>query len=223
VKEQLKRLKHESKENKSEIQKLSSQLTEMCQLTSKILIPIPNNNISIIITLDSFLTQEIITFDNLPSAIQNSLNVPDKYRELIWTKFWYLHEIYVTKNHPNSGYITSFKPGGNLQIAFFRETATINTGLQYEAFTLASLTASAAWNDDLQLTITAYRHSVEINNHNITLLFGTPQRINLQWKNIDKVIFKASGGVAHPGTGHGVLPIAIITQLTINNLVEAKK
>jgi hypothetical protein len=119
--------------------------------------------------------------------------------------------------------MTSFKPGGSLQIAYFYEPATINTGLQYEAFTLASLTASAAWNDDLQLTITAYRHSAEINNHNITLLFGRPQRINLQWKNIDKVIFKASGGTAHPGSGEGVLPHAIITQLTINNLVEAKK
>ena len=134
-----------------------------------------------------------------------------------------MHEIFATENHPRSGYMTSFKRGDSLQIAYFYEPATINTDLRYEAFTLASLTASAAWNDDLQLTITAYRHSVEINNHNATLLFGRPQRINLQWKNIDKVIFKASGGTAHPRSGQGALLHVLITQLTINNLVEAKK
>jgi UDP-N-acetylenolpyruvoylglucosamine reductase len=45
LKKQLKGLKHEYKEIKTEIQKLNSQLTEMRQLTSKILISIPNNNI----------------------------------------------------------------------------------------------------------------------------------------------------------------------------------
>jgi septal ring factor EnvC (AmiA/AmiB activator) len=45
LKKQLKRLKHECKESKTEIQKLNSQLTEIRQLTSKILISIPNNNI----------------------------------------------------------------------------------------------------------------------------------------------------------------------------------
>ena len=148
--------------------------------------------------------------------------MPISYKGLIWTKFSYMHETYAIKKYAKSGYMTSYKPGGSLQIAFFREPATINTEVTSETFTLASLTASAAWNDDLQLTITAYRHSVEINTHNITLLFGRPQRINLQWKNIDKVIFKASGGIAHPGSGQGTGPYVILTQLTINNLVEAK-
>jgi hypothetical protein len=129
-----------------------------------------------------------------------------------------MHELYAIKKWPKSGYVTSFMPCGSLHTAFFHESATINTELPDETFTLVSLIASAAWNDDLMLNITAYRRSVVVNNHNIALFFGRPQRISLQWKDIDKVILKPSGGTLHPGSGGGAGPYLVLTQLTIDKL-----
>jgi hypothetical protein len=168
--------------------------------------------------LDSSITQEIITFDDLPSDIENAMRMPHKYKGLIWTRCYYMHELYAIKKWPKSGYVTSFMPCGSLHTAFFHESATINTELPDETFTLVSLIASAAWNDDLMLNITAYRRSVVVNNHNIALFFGRPQRISLQWKDIDKVILKPSGGTLHPGSGGGAGPYLVLTQLTIDKL-----
>ena len=87
-----------------------------------------------------------------------------------------------------------------------------------ETFNFVSITACAAWNDDVQLTITGYRNSKQMNTHTATLSFGKPQLILLQWKDIDKVTFKPSGGTAHPGTGVGTYSYVAITQLTIDLL-----
>jgi hypothetical protein len=174
------------------------------------------------IVSDSLLTRESITFEGLASAAQNLLVMPNKYKGLKWTKISYIHELYAIKKYPQSGYVTSFLPGGSLHIAYFTEAASISVEPPNETFTLVSFLASAAWNDDLQLNITAYRGLTEVNNHNISLLFGRPQLINLQWKNIDKVAFKASGGTAHPGSGEGAGTHVALTQLTIDDLSERK-
>jgi hypothetical protein len=84
-------------------------------------------------------------------------------------------------------------------------------------FTLISLTACAAWNDNLELTIRGHRNSIQTNTHTTTLLFGKPGLIVLNWKDIDKVTFKSSGGTAHPGSGESAWLNVIITQLTINS------
>jgi hypothetical protein len=221
LRKQLKRLKQESKESKREIQKLHSQLTEVHKLR-KILILILNYTNKMIIVLDSLLTREVITFEGLSSAINNLLLMPNNYRGLKWTKIYYMHELFAIKKYPKSGYVTSFTPGGSLHIAFFNAEASISIEPPHEAFTLVSLSASAAWNDDLQLAITAYRNSIEIHYHNIVLLFGRPQRISLQWKNIDKVILKSSGGTANSGTGQQAEAHVALTQLIIDNMAETK-
>jgi hypothetical protein len=171
-----------------------------------------------LLSLDSSITQEIITFDDLPSAIENALPMPHKYKGLVWAGCSYLHELYTVKKWPKGGYATSFMPCGSLQAGYFHELATINTDLPDETFTLVSLIASAAWNDDLMLNITAYRRSVVVNNHNIVLFFGRPRRILLDWKNIDKVTLKPSGGIARPGTGQAAGCQVVLTQLTIDKL-----
>ena len=133
-----------------------------------------------------------------------------------WTGISYAHELYVKESHPKSGYVTAFMPGGSPHIAFFKEEASISAEDSNETFTLVSLTACAAWNDDLQLTITGYRNSTQINTHTTTLLFGKPQLILLQWKDIDKITFKSSGGTMHPGIGATVTSTqVVITQLKI--------
>jgi hypothetical protein len=138
---------------------------------------------------------------------------------LKWTKFYYGHELYWKKERPNSGYVTAFTNGCGPHIAFFKDEASIAVERPNAIFTFVSVTACAAWNDDLQLTITGHRNSTQINTHTATLLFGQPQLILLQWKNIDTITFKSSGGIKHPGAGSGAGgPQVVITQLTIDLL-----
>jgi hypothetical protein len=120
------------------------------------------------------------------------------------------------KNHPTSGYVNSFVPGGSQHIAVFNQDASIYTEISNETFTLVSVSACAAWNDNLQLTITGYRKSTEINVHREILIFGKPQLILLHWKNIDHVLLSPSGGTPHPGSRDTGGVQVVLTQLTIS-------
>jgi hypothetical protein len=170
------------------------------------------------VVLDPSLGKGRITFDDLPSAVEGAKWIPNTYRGLKWTGLSYAHELFFKKEHPKSGYVTAFTSGCGPHIAFFKDQASIAIERPNETFTFVSNTACAAWNDDLQLTITGHRNSTEINTHTATLLFGQPQLILLQWKNIDTIIFKSFGGTAHPGSGSGAGSQVVITQLTIDLL-----
>jgi hypothetical protein len=164
------------------------------------------------------MSQEVtIKFDDLPKVVGDWINIPSTYRELKWTGIFYGHESFLKTNCPNSGYVTSFTPGGSPHIAYFGEEASIDVEHSEKMFTLISLTACAAWNDNLELTIRGHRNSIQNNTHTTTLLFGKPGLIVLNWKDIDKVTFKSSGGTAHPGSGESAWLNVIITQLTINS------
>ncbi|CAF0732411.1 unnamed protein product [Adineta steineri] len=203
LRKQLERLKLEYNESRDAIQKLNLELGEIRRLHSCL--------------------KQTITFEDLPeSAVENSLKIPTFYKGFRWTKIFYIHELLAAKECSKSGYVTSFLPGDSLNVAFFSETATISIEPPNKTFTLISIMACAAWNDDLKLTITAYRRSIVVNDRTVILLFGRPQRIMLQWENIDKVIFKPSGGTEHlecegPGTH------VVLTQLTIDDFSEQSK
>ncbi|CAF2897819.1 unnamed protein product [Rotaria sp. Silwood2] len=160
LKEQLQQLQDESKENKREIHELNLQLDEMRIL-----------NQSIIDTK--------ITFADLQGATDNCYRISDKYRGLKWTGMNYIHKSYAIQNYPTSGYATCFTPGDSSYLAFFREEALVSVNIPDEIFTFFSLTACAAWNDDLQLIITEHRDVVEIYEYTTTLLYGKPQFILL--------------------------------------------
>jgi hypothetical protein len=188
-----------------------------CQVSELLYLNLNSNKESTFI-LDPSLRQAKITFDDLPSAVEEEKAVPSTYRRLKWTEISYGHELFLKKSYPKSGYATAFIPGGSPHIAFFAKEASISFEHFWKKFTLISLTACAAWTDDLQLTITGYRNSIEINAHTTILLFGKPQLILLQWKNIDKVIFQPFGGITHPGSGDSGATYVAITQLTIGPL-----
>ncbi len=154
----------------------------------------------------------------MPSAIEELKGMPNTYQGLKWTGINYAHESYLKKEYPNSGYVAAFKNGCGPQIAYFKNEVSITTAGPNETFTFVSVTACAVWNDDLQLTITGHRKSTEVNTHTTKLLFGQPQRIFLQWKNIDKITFQSFGGTAHPGTGSGTGSQVVITELKIDLL-----
>ncbi|CAF1258527.1 unnamed protein product [Rotaria sp. Silwood1] len=121
-------------------------------------------------------------------------------------------------NYPKSAYATSFMPDGSSYIAYFKDNASIDAENPNEKFTFFSITACAASNDDQQLTITGHRNDVEINTHTTTILFGKPQFILLNWKDIDNIIFNSFGGTAHPDCGASPGCQVILTQLTIGQI-----
>ncbi len=171
------------------------------------------------LVLDPWLEKGRITFDDLPSAIEEARTISSIYRGLKWTELSYAHELFWKNKYPKSGYAAAFNIGCGPHIAYIVNEASIAIERLNETFTFVSITACAAWNDDLQLTITGHRYSTQINTHTAKLLFGQPQLILLQWKNIDTITFKASGGTPHPGTGReaGGSQV-VITQLTIDPL-----
>ncbi len=170
------------------------------------------------LVLDPSLEKGRITFDDLPSVAGHYNNIPSTYRGLKWTNLNYMYELYWKNNCPASGYAAAFNTGCGPHIAFFTDEASVAVERANETFTFVSVNACAAWNDDVQLTITGHRNSTQINTHTATLLFGQPQLILLQWKDIDTITFKSSGGTAHPGTGLGAFAYVVITQLTIELL-----
>ncbi|CAM4953960.1 unnamed protein product [Rotaria socialis] len=196
LKEQLRQLRNESKENKREIHELNLQLHEMHLLSP-------------------WIKEMKITFDDLPLTTDETKRMPIVYRGLKWNNMKYGYELYLSKKHPKSGYINCFTPGSSPNIAFFKDDVSFGVVTRNDSITFYSLTACAAWNDDLQLTITGYRGSVEINRHTVTLLFGKPQFILLNWKDVEKIILKSAGGTAHPDSGGLSATHVILTQLTI--------
>jgi hypothetical protein len=177
---------------------------------------------NLIAVLDPSLGKVRIIFDDLPSAIEGVRGMSNTYQGLKWTQFNYAHQSYLTKTNSKSGYVTAFNTGYSPHIAFFKDEASLAIERPNATFTFVSVTACAAWNDDLQLTITGHRNSTQMNTHTTTLLFGQPQLILLQWKNISKISFKSFGGTAHPETGSETLPHVVITQLTIDLLNLSK-
>ena len=154
----------------------------------------------------------------MPSSANGVKRIPATYRGLKWTGNNYGHESYLSKKYPVSGYVTAFIPGGSPHIAYIKDNASVEVERPNETFTLVSVTACAAWNDDLQLRITGHRNSMQTNTYTATLLFDRSQLIRLRWKNIDKITFKSFGGTAHPGIGDNKGTHAIITEIIINPL-----
>ncbi|CAF0985793.1 unnamed protein product [Rotaria sp. Silwood1] len=199
LKKQLQYLRHESKHNKCKIKKLDHQLKK-----TRILKPM--------------IKKTKVTFNDLPEAITGTKWISNIYNGLHWTYIYYANELYWKKMHPKSGYITSLIPGSSPNIAYFKDSALITVGSPNTKFTFVSVTACAAWKDDLELTITGHRNFIEINTHTTKLLFGKLQFILLYWEDVDKIMFKSSGGTAHPlVSGHAGSDV-VLNQVTICSL-----
>jgi hypothetical protein len=142
-----------------------------------------------------------INFGDLPDATAAGRPIPPIYQGMRWTGICYMHKEYAGTKHRNSGYPGAFISNGSSHVAYFRDDVTLSSRSTYDVFTLVSMTACAAWKDGLELIITGHRESRQTDVHTVILLFGKPQTILLQWENIDKVVFKSSGGTPHPDTG----------------------
>ena len=106
--------------------------------------------------------------------------MPTIYQGIKWTGVRYRHKEFANARQPKSGYRGSVIPGGSSHAAYFRDDASLRTEFSNRVFTLVSITACAAWSDDLQSTITRHQRSTQVDTHTVLLLFGRPQMILLQ-------------------------------------------
>lgn len=215
LKEQLRILHEESKDNKLQMQELFRQLREIRSVSKlDIKLNLYRDNEPSIIS-DPGQKKVTVNFADLPTAEKQSLAVPNRYKGLKWAKMAYMHRLLGTTKYPESGYASAFTPVGSPHIVFFKDEASFAIERPNESFTLFSLHSCGVWKDDLQLTIKGYLKSAEINAHTSTLAFGKPQLISLQWKNIDRVTFESSGGTVHPGSSDTAGCQVILTQLIV--------
>ncbi|CAF3210251.1 unnamed protein product [Rotaria sp. Silwood2] len=199
LREQLRQFREESKENKREINQLNLQLNEM-----RILNP--------------STTKMRITFDDLPIGADRSQLIPNIYSGFKWANIGYGNELFWKIKCPKSGYATSFIAGGSRNIAFFKDFGSIGVENPKKTINFVSVTACAAWNDDLHLIITGYRNFIEVNRNTTTLLFGKPELILLHWKDIDKITLKSYGGTAHSTNDRATGSQVVLTQFAISQV-----
>ncbi|CAF3763715.1 unnamed protein product [Adineta steineri] len=202
LREQIRQLREESVENKSTIQMLTNQIHDLLSWKNRI------------------SQENIITFDDLPSMTEETIWIPPIYKGLKWSKMVYMTREYAAATYPTSGYMAALISGSNHHIAFFNEEASISRDGPNKIFSLISLTACAAWNDNLHLTIIGYKDLVKVKTYTSKLTFGKPQIVLLQWQNIDKIVFQPTGDTATHLENHELGDThCIITQLVIDELV----
>lgn len=169
-----------------------------------------------IIILDPELSRKKITFHNIRGPIDKEYIVRNLYYGLNWNGISYAHKSFLIEKYPKSGYVTSFIQGGSSFIAYFSENGAIGSTNNDEVFTFVSITACAAWNDNLQLIIKGYRNDTELNTETVTLVFGKPESFQLRWKGNSNIEFRSSGGTAHLDSGSANRHHVIITELEID-------
>jgi len=146
----------------------------------------------------------LITFDDIPNESATSGIVPNGYNNLNWTNAYYLNASTV----PMSGYQTAdysppyiaYNPGG----AMVQITSANGT-----SFAWNSVVASAAWRNNLILTVYGYRYGVNTLSGSIYISEVNQTTVTCGGcTNYDTLQFMTSGGtpvsgLAQSGTEFG--------------------
>ncbi|CAF1627828.1 unnamed protein product, partial [Rotaria magnacalcarata] len=152
----------------------------------------------------------LIDFDEF-SGVESPL--PPFYRGLEWTNLFVID----VSRYPESGYTTALSSGRNVGVNGYGNFMSISAGISssLEAFSIKSFVAAAAWNNDLQLSMTGERSGLRVHNKTITLQVKSATNVVLDWRNIDKISFKTFGGTAatlgHDDTHFGMDNLCITT------------
>ncbi|MFD1893475.1 IPTL-CTERM sorting domain-containing protein [Ottowia beijingensis] len=145
----------------------------------------------------------VITFDDLTCSAWGTL-IPNGYAGLNWSNFDCIDG--ATAWDGNSGYNAGRVSGSHVAYngggfpAEFTVTAPGGT-----KFNFNSVYLTGAWNDDLIVTIVAYREGAAVSTTTHTLSATAPTLVTLNLSQIDRVNMSAAGGTSHGyPTGGGV-------------------
>ena len=152
--------------------------------------------------------QELLTFDDLASDYPP---VPNGYGALSWSGFTVLDA--VTYEGNPSGYRAGLRSASN--VIFGSGSASI--GSFGYAFALRTVYLTAAWNDNLQVTVQGYYLGKLEYFRTYKLSAVSATQIKLPSLPVTSVVFTASGGTHHAGyIGSG--PFFAMDNLTVTIL-----
>ncbi len=141
----------------------------------------------------------VITFDDLTCSTAGT-SIPNGYKNLNWNNFYCLDG--ATYNGGNSGYNAGRVSGNNVAYNGFGSPAEYAITTPGGAkFNLNSVYLTGAWNDNLVVTIEAYRNGSLVSNSNHTLSATAPTLVTLNLANIDRVRMSSAGGTPHLAYG----------------------
>lgn len=148
---------------------------------------------------------DVITFDDLPA--RSSGQIPNGYSNLNWSSgFTFFDPLSYFGSSPN-GYSAGVITGPNIA---YDSNAGSGNSISFSnpaPFTFNSVFLTAAWYDNLQVTVTGFQGGIPVtgDNRTVTLSATTPTLFAFNWTNVDRISFTPFGGTQHVGyAGSGV-------------------
>jgi hypothetical protein len=139
----------------------------------------------------------LINFDDVNAPFIST--VPSGYNGYTWNNF----AIANGNNNPNTGYQIGIVSQANIAFNLGSTPAYISKS---DFFNLNSGYFTAAWNNDLQLTVTGFTDEGGSNQKYIstyTLQTTAPSKIVFNWTGIKRILFSSSGGTDADATDGG--------------------
>jgi hypothetical protein len=154
-----------------------------------------------------------INFDDLLEEGQTP--IPANYKDMIWSdNFYYLQGA----NYPNTGYENGMVSTPNVAYNAWANDIALSDNTPFN-FTSAYITA--AWNNDLNVTLTAYKAGVEKYQRSVIVGPYSPTKFDFNFDDVDEVRFHSEGGTnaglvitqeaAEEGEASGLINHAIYT------------
>ena len=158
-----------------------------------------------------------ITFDDLPTSDYGP--VPNGYAGLNWAN-WRTLTPGTYPNNP-SGYPNGLVSPPNVVWQAADINGTPASGIFSSLpFTLNSMDLTAAWRDNLSVTVDGYLAGNLLHTSTFTVSTNGPTLETFDWAGIDQVVLSTSGGTPHAGFAFSDYEVAL-DNLTINNPVNA--
>lgn len=151
--------------------------------------------VSALFALASLANAEILTFDDIGSTSE-SVFIPDGYGGFEWIDFYYNN---MSTPSQTNGYNNGLVSG---------EYAAHNSGylntveIQGNPFIFTGAFFTAAWRDGLEIQIDGYANDVLLYSNVITVNTYGPIWAELDYNNIDRLVFSSYGGTPHDGYSH---------------------
>ena len=142
----------------------------------------------------------VLSFDDISSAYNTRFNpIPNGYGGLNWENANYMNTTWELVTYGWNGYATARTSG--IFVAFNTGGRSMSMSLPVgQYFQLNSLVLSAAWNNNLQMTIKGTRNNVVIYQTITNLQVASRTTLyTLKWANVDKITFESTGGTPYPG------------------------
>ncbi len=152
----------------------------------------------------------VISFDDVGG---NGAQVANGYNGLNWNNFGVLNKA----NLPVSGYAAGTVSGNFTAFNLFGTPASINSATD---FTLNSFFLTAAWFDNLVVTVTGSNNGSQVFSQVLSPSATAPTLYSFGGALIDQLSFVSTGGTLHPGYNGSGTQFAL-ENLTINESILA--